>query len=85
MLDIVTLIGLIAGTLATISFVPQVIKVWKTKSTRDISLGMFVLFCTGVFLWLVYGLMINSLPVILANAVTFILASVILYFKIKYK
>ncbi|MCA1993062.1 MAG: SemiSWEET transporter [Coleofasciculus sp. S288] len=81
----ITLLGLLAGTLTTISFMPQVIKTWTTKSTQDISLGMFITFCSGIFLWLVYGLFIQNLPVILTNAVTFILASTILWMKLKYK
>lgn len=81
----ITLLGLLAGTLTTISFMPQVIKTWTTKSTQDISLGMFITFCSGIFLWLVYGLFIQNLPVILTNAVTFILASTILGMKLKYK
>lgn len=84
-MDYVTLIGFLAGILVTVSFVPQVIKAWKTKHTRDISLIMFILFTTGVFLWLVYGIFLNSLPIILANTVTFILALSILILKIKYK
>ena len=81
----VEVIGFLAGILTTIAFIPQVIKVWKTKSTKDISLIMFIVLCTGIFLWLVYGILISSLPVILANIVTFILALIILIFKIKYK
>lgn len=85
MVSISTIIGLFAGTLATISFLPQVIKAWKSKQTKDISLPMYILFVIGVSLWLIYGLMINELPVILANAVTLILAGIILTLKLKYK
>ena len=80
-----TLLGLLAGTLTTLSFLPQVIKTWKSKSTKDISLGMFISFCAGVFLWLVYGILIHDLPVIITNFVTLILASSILWMKLKYK
>lgn len=79
------LLGLIAGTLTAISFLPQVVKTWKTKSTKDISLGMFIVFCIGVFLWFIYGICIRALPVIVANLVTLVLASTILVFKIRYK
>jgi len=79
------LIGFLAATLTTISFLPQVIKVWQTKSTQDISLGMFLLFSGGVFLWLIYGILIQDWAVFLANFVTLILASIILVFKLKYK
>lgn len=78
-------IGLIAATLTTISFVPQVLKTIKDKDTKSISLSMYVLFTLGVFLWLCYGLLTQSLPVICANAVTFILALIILTYKLKYK
>ncbi len=84
-MDIITLLGLLAGTLTTISFVPQVIKTWKSQSAKDISLGMFVTFCAGIVLWLVYGILIQDVPVILTNAVTFILSSTILWMKLKYE
>ncbi|MDE2090064.1 MAG: SemiSWEET family sugar transporter [Gammaproteobacteria bacterium] len=80
-----TLFGLIAGTLTTVAFVPQVVKIWKTKSTDDISLGTFFIFSLGVFFWLVYGLMIGALPVILANAATLVLAVAIIILKLRYR
>jgi len=79
----VTILGLLAATLTTIAFVPQVVKTWRTRSTHDISLGMFSLLAAGVFAWLLYGLLIGDLPLVLANGVTFVLASTILYFKIR--
>ncbi|AFZ42604.1 hypothetical protein PCC7418_0370 [Halothece sp. PCC 7418] len=79
-----TAIGLAAGTLTTIAFLPQVIKTWQSKSAKDISLGMFSTFCTGVFLWIVYGFSVGDLPVLLANIVTFVLAFTILVFKFRY-
>ena len=78
------LIGFLAGLLTTIAFVPQVVQTWKSKSTKDVSLGMFVTFCTGVFLWLVYGVLMQSLPLIVANFVTLVLATAILMMKLKY-
>lgn len=84
-LDHITLIGLAAGTLTTSAFIPQVIRTWKTRSTRDISLGMFIAFCAGIALWTTYGFMIESVPVIITNSVTFVLASIILGLKIRYK
>jgi MtN3 and saliva related transmembrane protein len=83
-MDYATIVGYAAGTLATIAFVPQVIRSWKTKSTEDISLVMFSIFSAGVFLWLVFGILIGSLPVIIANVVTFILALSILFLKLRY-
>jgi len=86
MLDfIVRCIGFFAAFCTTIAFLPQAIKVYKSKSTKDISLYMFLIFTIGVFSWLIYGLIINDLPVILANAVTLILSLFILIYKIKYK
>ncbi|QIZ70206.1 SemiSWEET transporter [Oxynema aestuarii] len=82
---IVTFLGLLAGTLTTISFLPQVIKTWKSKSAKDVSLEMFLIFCSGVFLWIVYGILVGDTPVIVANFVTFILASTILWLKLKYR
>lgn len=81
----IAILGYLAGTLTTVAFLPQVIQTWKTKSTKDISLGMFVSFCTGVFLWLIYGFLIESSPVIVTNLATFLLAMIILSLKIKYK
>jgi MtN3 and saliva related transmembrane protein len=84
-MTLTSLIGFSAATLTTVSFLPQVIQVWKTKSTKDISLGMFSIFSTGVFLWLIYGILIKDWAVFVANFVTLILASIILTFKLKYK
>ncbi len=75
---------LLAGTLTTIAFLPQLIRTWQTKSTKDISLGMFLIFTGGVLLWLIYGVLISSLPVMFANGLTFLLASAILVLKIRY-
>jgi MtN3 and saliva related transmembrane protein len=77
-------IGLFAAFLTTISFVPQLIKIWRSRSARDVSLGMFCVFVAGVTLWLTYGLLINDLPMILANTVTLSLALAILVLKLKF-
>jgi len=69
--------------LTTAAFVPQAVKVYKTKKTEDLSLALFVLLFVGVFLWLVYGVLIVSAPVIIANAVTFILVAYILLVKLR--
>ena len=78
------ILGYTAGTLTTIAFLPQVLKAWKTRSTKDISLGMFLLFSVGVALWLVYGIMISSAPIIAANLVTLVLASSVLIAKLRF-
>jgi len=79
------LIGYMAGTLTTISFLPQVIRSWKTRSTHDISFLMLSLFGLGMLLWAVYGFHIGSLPIILANVITFALVLVLLAMKVQYK
>ena len=81
----VQLLGLAAGSCTTIAFLPQVIKTWKSGSAKDLSLGMFSFFCFGVLLWLVYGIMQHDIPVIAANMVTLILASTLLFFKLRFK
>ncbi len=82
---IIRYIGFFAAFCTTIAFLPQAIKVFKSKSTKDISLYMFLIFTIGVFSWLIYGFIINDMPVILANAVTLVLSFFILIYKIKYK
>ena len=77
-------IGYSAGVLATAAFVPQVAKTFRDRSTRDISLGMYVLFCAGVGLWLAYGLLIASWPVIVSNLVTLVLAGAVLVLKLRH-
>jgi MtN3 and saliva related transmembrane protein len=77
-------IGSIAAVCTTVSFVPQLIRVWTRKSARDISLIMFLLFAFGVGCWLIYGLGIGSAPIIAANAVTLALALAILVLKIRF-
>ncbi|HEY4134338.1 MAG TPA: SemiSWEET transporter [Alphaproteobacteria bacterium] len=78
-MPLATFIGLAAAVLTTSSFMPQVVKAWRTRSTRDLSLGMYLVFAAGSLLWLIYGLMTGQLPVILANGITFLLVAVILY------
>lgn len=78
-------IGVIAGMLTTLSFLPQVIKIWRTKDVTSISLLMYSSFCLGVLLWLIYGVVISSFSLILTNVVTFMLASCILFLKITLK
>ena len=79
------IIGFAAATLTTAAYIPQFVKVWKTRSTKDISLRMYLMMCSGVFLWLVYGIRLRSLPIILANAAAFVLTVAILGMKIKHK
>ena len=80
----VNLIGVLAGTLTTIAFVPQVIRTWQTRRADDLSLGMLIVFNLGVALWEVYGWLAGAMPVIAANAVTLVLSLSILGLKIRY-
>ncbi len=84
-MNMISLLGLVAGAFTTIAFLPQVLKTWKSRSAKDLSLGMFSIFTVGVGLWLAYGILINDLPVILANVVTLMLASTLLFFKLRWK
>ena len=78
------LIGYCAATLTTLSFLPQAWLTFRTRDVRGVSLGMYSVFTVGVALWLLYGLMMGAWPIVLANAVTLALASVILYMKLRY-
>ncbi len=80
----VSLLGFAAAVCTTAAFAPQAVKAWKTRGTRDISLLMYLVFVTGVALWMIYGILISNYPVTLANAVTLLLALVILAAKLKY-
>jgi MtN3 and saliva related transmembrane protein len=79
------MIGIIAAFLTTLSFIPQAWQVIKTKDTSGISLGMYAMFVAGVFLWMIHGINIQDVAVMTANGITFVLASIILAYKIKYK
>lgn len=84
-MDTIMLLGLLAGSLTTASFLPQLLQAWRSRSTRDISLAMYATISTGILLWLIYGIMITSLPVILANAVSLLIVLLILALKIRYR
>lgn len=83
-IDTNSLIGIIAGIITTSALVPQAIKIYKTKSAKDISLLMFVFLAIGITLWFLYGFLIKALPVILANFVSLILIFSIILMKIRY-
>ena len=84
-MDLTVGLGLLAGGLTTASFVPQVLKIWKTKSAEDVSLTMFVAFCIGVCLWLAYGFIKQDWAILVTNGVTLLLGLAILMMKIKYR
>lgn len=78
-------VGLVAGVLTTTAFIPQVWKIYRSKSGNDISGRMFSIFSVGIVLWLVYGIMLRSVPLVLSNLVTLVLSLTILVLKIRYR
>jgi MtN3 and saliva related transmembrane protein len=80
----IDLVGTAAGALSTIAFVPQVWRIWKTRSARDLSLPMYLIFTAGVALWFVYGLMLGAMPIIVCNGLTLLLAGTVLAMKLKF-
>lgn len=78
-------IGYVAAVLTTLAFVPQAWQTWRTRDASGISLGKYAMFCTGVALWLIYGLLLGAWPIILANAVTLVLALAILVMKLRFR
>ena len=80
----INFIGYAAATCTTISFLPQLIRVIKLRTARDISLGMFLIFTVGTTFWLIYGLLSRSLPVAIANGVTLVLSASILFLKLRF-
>lgn len=83
-MNIIDWMGSIAATLTTTSFIPQVWQVWRTRHTKDISLGMYAIFTSGVAMWLVYGILLNSWPIIIANSITVCLAGAVFLMKLKF-
>ena len=84
-MDFITILGLVAGTLTTIAFLPQMFQIWRTKSAKDVSYVMLIVFMSGLLLWLIYGIILGALPIILANVVTLCFNLIILWLKIKYR
>ena len=80
----ITSLGLVAGALTTVAFVPQVFRAWRTRSARDLSLATLVVLAVGVSLWIVYGVLERSFPVVAANSLTLVLVGAILGAKIRY-
>ncbi|MDH7593200.1 MAG: SemiSWEET transporter [Methanomicrobiales archaeon] len=83
-MNIPLILGMVAGFLTTASFVPQVIRTWKRGSADDLSYGMLFLFLVGLGLWLIYGLILESLPIIVANIVTIVLVILLIWMKSRY-
>lgn len=83
-MDYVDIIGLAAGFLTTVALIPQVQKIWKSKSAKDVSLKMFIAFTIGIALWLAYGIIKQELPMMIWNSVSLALAATILGMKLKF-
>ncbi|MBS1496131.1 MAG: SemiSWEET transporter [Bacteroidetes bacterium] len=79
------LLGLAAGTITSITFLPQVIQIWKTKSAKDISMFMLMLLILGVSMWLTYGILVMDAAIIYTNSMVLIMSLIMLYFKVKFK
>ena len=84
-INYIDLFGFSAAFFTTIAFLPQLYKTWQTKSAEDVSLIMLILFITGLICWIIYGLKIDSIPILVANIITFIFNFSILILKITYR
>ena len=84
-MNTINIISIIAGLLTTGAFVPQAVRIIRTKETQGISIAMYVIMCSGLFLWMIYGIFTMQIPLITANAVTLMLSLIILGLKLKYK
>ena len=80
----IDLFGFLAALLTTLAFLPQLYKTWKTKTADDVSLFMLILFITGLICWIIYGIKIHSIPILVANIITFIFNFSILILKVSY-
>lgn len=83
--QLIEVIGFVAGTCTTVSLIPQVRSIWKTKETKGISLLTFIIFLAGIGFWITFGVLTSSPSVIITNSITAVLVLMIIYFKIKYK
>ena len=81
----IEILGLVAGTITSITFLPQVIRIWKTKSAKDLSINMLLLLMVGVSMWLAYGIFQKDAAIIYTNSMVLLMGMVMLYFKFKFK
>ncbi len=81
----IEILGLAAGTISSITFLPQVIRVWKTKSAKDLSFNMLLLLILGVTMWLTYGILQKDVAIIYTNSMVLTMAFIMFYFKLKFK
>lgn len=83
-MEFIEILGMVAGSISAVTFLPQVIKTWKTKSADDISLLMFTFATVSVILWLIYGIVKESIPIIYTNSLVLVCSLIMLYFKFRY-
>jgi MtN3 and saliva related transmembrane protein len=84
-MDYIKLLGLAAGTISSITFLPQVIRIWKTRSAKDLSLSMLSLLILGVSMWLAYGIIVKDVAIIYTNSMVLTMSFVMLFFKLRFK
>ena len=84
-MDYIKILGLAAGTISSITFLPQVIRIWKTKSAKDLSLNMLGLLILGVGMWLTYGILVKDVAIIYTNSMVLSMSFIMLYFKFRFK
>ena len=81
----IEILGLAAGTISSITFLPQVYKTWQTKKAGDLSMSMMVIVFTSTIIWLIYGISLQLMPVIICNGIIMLLSALLIYFKITFK
>jgi len=84
-MDMVQILGLVAGACTSLAAVPQLIKTWKTKEVENISMKMFLLYVVGMSMWLTYGIIKSDMPIVITNAIALTFHGLMLFFKLKYK
>jgi MtN3 and saliva related transmembrane protein len=84
-MDMIQIIGFVAGTCTSLAAAPQLIKAWKTKEVKDISMKMFLLFVVGISLWLLYGILKSDIPIVITNSISLAFNGAMLALKLKYK
>lgn len=84
-MQLAQILGLMAGTITSITFLPQVIRIWKTKSVKDISMLMMILLIAGTSMWLTYGLLMKDAAIIYTNVMVLVMSLIMFYFKIRYR
>jgi MtN3 and saliva related transmembrane protein len=84
-MDTIKILGLAAGTITSITFLPQVVQIWKTKSAKDLSMPMLLLLILGVSMWLTYGIIVKDAAIIYTNSMVLTMSFIMLFFKIKFK